>query len=95
MDANAELRNVKCYNGQNFHLWKFQLRAILLGQDLMGIVDGSVPKPTDPAQQAEWVKKDNQCISLLCKAVDESILKILMNCTTSKAIWDKLKLLHD
>lgn len=95
MDANAELRNVKCYNGQNFHLWKFQLRAILLGQDLMGIVDGSVPKPTDTAAQAAWVRKDNQCISLLCKAVDESILEILMNCDTSKAIWDKLKLLHD
>lgn len=95
MDANAELRNVKLYNGQNFHLWKFQLRAILLGQDLMGIVDGSVPKPTDTVAQAEWIKKDNQCISLLCKAVAESILEILINCDTSKAIWDKLKLLHD
>lgn len=41
------------------------------------------------------IRKDNQCISLLCKAVDESILEVLMNCSTSKAIWDKLKLLHD
>ena len=95
MDANAELRNVKLYNGQNFHLWKFQLRAILLGQDLMGIVDGSVKKPTEADKQAEWIRKDNQCISLLCKAVDESILEILMNCGTSHAIWEKLKLLHD
>lgn len=96
MDSTAELRDVKVYNGHNFHLWKFQIRAILLGQDLMGIVDGSVPKPSnDPAAELEWVKRDNQCTSLLCKAVDESILEVLLNCTTSKMIWDKLKLLHD
>lgn len=96
MDSTAELRNVKVYNGQNFHIWKFQIRAILLGQDLMGIVDGSVPKPSnDPGAERDWMKRDNQCTSLLCKAVDESILEVLLNCTTSKAIWDKLKLLHD
>jgi hypothetical protein len=95
MDTAAELRNVKCYNGKNFHLLKFQIRAILLGQDLMGVVDGSVPKPVVVVQQADWVKKDNQVTSLLCKALDESILESLMTCTTSKQIWDKLQLLHD
>lgn len=66
------LEMLKSYNGQNFHLWKFHLRAILLGQNLMDIVDSTILMPTTPEQQIEWIKKDNQCIALLCKAVDES-----------------------
>jgi hypothetical protein len=95
MDTPVELRNIKLYNGKNFHLWKFQIHAILLGNDLIGLVDCSVPKPAEEDQQPDWIKKDNLVTSLLYKGVDETILEAFMNCTTSKQIWDKLQLLHN
>jgi hypothetical protein len=42
--------------------------AIFLGKDLMGIVDGSEPKPLDSvdvAVKVDWRRRDNQAISLL------------------------------
>jgi hypothetical protein len=97
-DNARDLGNVRRYSGEKFHLWKFQMRAVLLGKDVMGVVDGTEPQPaaTAPANtRFEWQKKDNVAISLLCDAISESYLDNVMACTTSKSIWDKLILLHE
>jgi hypothetical protein len=97
-DTNRDLGSITKMKGSNFHLWKFQMRAIFLGKDLMGIADGSEPKPPDSADaavKADWRRRDNQAISLLCQTIDESMLKHVMSCVTSKQIWDKLKLIHE
>lgn len=97
-DAGRDLGNITRFKGSNFHLWKFQMRAILLGKELMDIVAGTLPKPAATeaaAVKSEWLKRDSQAFSLLCQALDESILKHVVSCTTSKEIWDKLKLIHE
>jgi len=97
-DSSRDLGNIDRYGGENFHLWKFQMRAVFYGKDLMGIIDGSEPEPpvTAPTvERIEWKKRDNQAISLICYAVEKNYLKNIMSCTTSKAIWDKLVLLHE
>lgn len=73
------------------------MQAVFLGKELMGHVDGSVPKPgnTNPADLSEWIKKDSQAFSLLCQAIDKKYLKNVSSCTTSNGIWTKLKLLHE
>jgi len=97
-DGSRDLGNIDRYGGDNFHLWKFQMRAVFYGKDLMDIIDGTVPKPAETApaeERTEWKKRDNQAISLLCYAIDKNYLKNVMSYTTSKAIWDKLTLLHE
>ena len=45
------------------------MRAILLGRDLMDVVDGSEEKLVDTATaevKSAWRRKDNQAVSLLC-----------------------------
>ena len=74
------------------------MRAIFLGKDLMGIADGSEPKPldnVDVAVKADWQRRDNQAISLLCQTIEKNMLKHVISCLTSKLIWDKLKLIHE
>jgi hypothetical protein len=44
-DNGRELGYITRFKGSNFHLWKFQMRAILLGKDLMDVVDGTEAKP--------------------------------------------------
>lgn len=97
-DASRDLGSITRFKGSNFHLWKFQMRAILLGKELMDIVEGTLLKPADTEAanvKSEWVKRNSQAFSLLCQALDESILKHVVSCTNSKEIWDKLKLIHE
>ena len=87
VNTNRDLSSITKMKGSNFHLWKFQMRAIFLEKDLMGIVDGCEPKPLDSvdvAIKAYWRRRDNQAISLLCQTIDESMLKHVMSCVTSK-----------
>jgi len=44
--SNKELGNIECINGKNFHMWKFQMRAIFMGKEVLGIVDESKVEPT-------------------------------------------------
>jgi hypothetical protein len=95
-DTNRDLGNITKIKGSNFHLWKFQTRAISLGKHFMGIADGSKPKPPDNVDvvvKVDQRRRDNQAISLLCHTIDESMLKHVMSCVTSKQMWDKLKLI--
>jgi hypothetical protein len=36
-DSKLDLGNIERFNGENFHLWKFQMRAVFLGKELMGV----------------------------------------------------------
>jgi len=68
------------------------MRAVLLGQDFMDVVDGSEIQPIATTKvdiRNAWHRKDNQAVSLLCQATDESMLKHVTSCITSKQIWDK------
>jgi len=61
------LGNIKHFNGENFHLRKFQMCAILMGKELLkGIVDRSEIKLIIVGvAQVDRNKHDNQGISLL------------------------------
>ena len=43
----------------------------------------------------EFKKKDKQAFSILIQLVDKPILHQIVNCKTSKEVWDKLALIHE
>jgi hypothetical protein len=73
------------------------MHALFLGKDIMGVVDGTIPKPTaaNAQERDEWIKEDGHGIYYLSAAYDESILDLVYECTLSNAIWEKLKTIHD
>jgi hypothetical protein len=97
MDTNREITSIKRFNSQNFHIWSFQMCALFLGKDIMGVVDETRPKPTaaNAQERDEWIKKDGHRIYYLSTALDESILDLICGCASLNAIWEKLKTRYD
>lgn len=54
------------------------------------------PAERDVVQTAilDFKKRDKQAFSILIQLVDKPILHQIINCKTSKEIWDKLALIH-
>jgi len=97
-NSSCDLGGISHFKGPNFHIWKFQMRAILLGRELIDVVDKSKIQPTATTAtnvKVAWRKKHNQAISLLCQAMDECMLKHVTSCVTSKQMWNKLKLFYE
>ena len=58
--------------------------------------EGMSPAERDAVQNAilDFKKRDKQAFSILIQLVDKPILHQIINCKTSKEIWDKLALIH-
>lgn len=100
MSEVTDLRNVTKFNGQNFQLWKFQMRAVFLAHDLLEIVNGTEGKPEAPTGTAEdkrpaWIKKDAKAMFILSSSMDYSQLDYLVTCTSANAMWTKLSTIHE
>ena len=52
-DSSHDLESITRFKGTNFHLWKFQMRAILLSKELMDVVVGTNAKPVSTAPADE------------------------------------------
>jgi hypothetical protein len=94
MEQPKDLGNIERFNGKDFILWKYQMKALLQGKDLMNIVEG-LETIENTADVVEWRKKDSQARSILCQAVDRKLLSNLLSCMTSVTFWDKLIVVHE
>ena len=58
--------------------------------------EGMSPAQCNAIQNAilDFKKRDKQAFSILIQLVDKLILHHIINCKTSKEIWDKLALIH-
>jgi hypothetical protein len=73
--SNKELGNIERFNGKDFHLWKFQMHAVFMGKELLGIFSKSEVEPTTfRIAQVDWNKHDSQAINLLCQALSKKYL---------------------
>lgn len=68
-------------------MWKIHMESILIDEDLRGIVDGSVPKPTTIYNQPPWDKKDIKARANLLMSLKDNHLYHVNSLKTSKKIW--------
>ena len=96
MSMSNEKFDFHRFDGKDFYLWKFQMRIFLLGQDLWNIVEGTTEKPAEGAEAiAEWTKKDHRAMMFLTQALSRTQLSFVVNCDTSKGIWERLTSIHE
>ncbi|UYV83979.1 hypothetical protein LAZ67_X000772 [Cordylochernes scorpioides] len=97
LKMTTELLQIQKFNGDNFHLWKFQMKIILEAKDLLSITDGSEVKPEieDIAKFSEWKKKDAKSKMLITTALEFKYLQQLVNCQTSAEMWKKLSTIYE
>ncbi|UYV79406.1 hypothetical protein LAZ67_17002496, partial [Cordylochernes scorpioides] len=97
LKMTTELPQIQKFNGDNFHLWKFQMKIILEAKDLLSITDGSEVKPEieDIAKFSEWKKKDAKSKMLITTALEFKYLQQIVNCQTSAEMWKKLSTIYE
>ncbi|UYV61249.1 hypothetical protein LAZ67_1004106 [Cordylochernes scorpioides] len=93
----TDLPQIQKFNGDNFHLWKFQMKIILETKDLLSITDGSEVKPEieDIAKFSNWKKKDAKSKMLITTALKFKYLQQIVNCQTSTEMWKKLSTIYE
>ena len=103
----AELVKVsKLKNAENWNIWKFQIRIMLISNSVLDIVKGDKAKPTPPsaedvaanaaltAQYAknleEWTKNDGIAQRIIATTVEKTPMLHIINLESAKEMWDKL-----
>ena len=77
----------------NFPIWRTHVRALLIGLDLLGFVDGTITKPhekLDATVYSAWYRQDQLLLVAILGAVSPDILPLLSTCDSAAAAWDIL-----
>jgi hypothetical protein len=89
MSLDKDLAGAVRLNGENIHIWKWQIKAVLIYKRLLGIVDGTDLESAATDKEA-WRDKQWQAYSLLCSSVERDLFGTLVECKTAKEIWDTI-----
>jgi len=93
---NKEFGNIKHCNGKKIHLWKFQMHALFMGKEILGIVDESEVEPTIVGvAEVDWKKCDNQMTSLLCQTLSKKYVEYVVACHITHVICDKVCVIQE
>lgn len=95
--ADRETLDLTKLDGPNYALWKFGVTFVLEAKELIGCIDGTEDEPdkvTKLADWKKWKKATSQTSVILLSSVEKALHSNLINCTSPKQIWDKLKDLY-
>ena len=87
------------FNGQNYHLWKFKMEALLIERGVWDAIDIARPgegssSGTDTASTT-WKRQDQRARSAIILSITDDQLMHIHGCKTAKEAWDKLKAVHE
>lgn len=89
----AVIREV--FNGKNYFLWEFSLRCFVMGQELLGFLDGSEEEPDEGKENEKalkaWKKNNAKVMSWIISTVEPHIGINLRSHTTAANMWHFLK----
>lgn len=87
----------------NYMSWKIQFTTLLVGYDILGYIDWSLPCPQpiikengkdqiNPAYSL-WIRQDRLILSAIIASLTESMVPFIRWCETAKSAWTNSKLL--
>jgi len=82
---------------ENYDTWSFQVAVVLKAQGIWDITSGATACPPGPdASPAvkQWRETDLQGQAVICTLLNDKQLTHIADLNSSKAMWDKLKLVH-
>ena len=99
MADTFDLRAVSKFNGQNFQVWKFQMKTIFAANEITAIVYGTEVKPENTQANADaiklWIKKDAKAMYIISSSLEHSQLECLLTCSSSREMWTKISGIHE
>lgn len=96
-----KIEEIPKFDGNSYYIWRFRMNLFLTAEDLIGIVDGTIPKPSGPrlpptgaGSIVEWEKRNAIALSYIANRVDNSQVHHLSSSTTAADAWSKLSTLY-
>lgn len=92
---------------ENWGAWKFKIKVLIQARDALDVVLGDTPKPelasgadatataAYTASLKTWRKLDGIAQQLIVTTVSEQTVLHIMNCQSSKEMWDKLHEIYE
>ena len=94
MSLDKELSGIARFNGDEFHIWKWQMKSLLQYKKIHIIVNGTETLE-DAENKEEWQAREYPAFTLLCNYVERRVLTPLLQCTTSHEIWTTLLSIYE
>ena len=94
MSLDKELGGIARFNGDEFHIWKWQMKSLLQYKKIHTIVNGTETL-ADAEDKEEWQAREYFAFTLLCTSVERKILTPLLQCTTSTEIRTTLLSIYE
>ena len=91
---DKDLSGIARFNGDEFHIWKWQIKTLLLYKKVFGVPNGT-DLEEDATDKEAWQEREYLAYSILCNSVERKILGSLLDCTTSREIWTTLLSLYE
>ena len=94
MSLDKELSGIARFNGDEFHIWKWQMKSLLQYKKIHTIVNGTETL-ADAEDKEDWQAREYSAFTLLCNSVERRVLTPLLKCTTSHQIWTTLLSIYE
>lgn len=102
--GNTEVIKIEKLQQQSqWTAWRFTVRVTLVASEIFDVVNGAETKPEPAALSSsveiiastrkkilEWNKRDARAQKIIVSSIGEKPMLHILNCTTAKAMWDKL-----
>lgn len=100
---NKIIRIAKLKGMENWSIWKFQVRITLISNCTWDVVNGTLKLPEQTAgtnadtlkEINTWKKNDSVAQRIIATSIEEQPLLHIINCETSKAMWNKLTSVYE
>lgn len=90
-ENNGSTISVTKLNNQNYQIWKFKIKMLLLNEGKWNII--SKPKP-EPVTK-DWIEKDQLVQIYISFLVEDNQIIHICNCTSAKEMWETLQMVHE
>ena len=77
-------------DGSNYNSWKFNMKLMLINQDLYGFIEDS-EVPTDEKEVKLYKSRSQKAYSLIALSLSKSLQVHVRNTTNPKTAWDAIK----
>lgn len=80
-------------NNENYPMWKFKVKMMLMKDDLWCVITEA--PPTVDKDLLAWIKKDNRASAIIGLSVKDSQVNLIKNAMLAKEAWEALKGYHE
>ena len=91
---DKDLCGIARFNRDEFHIWKWQIKALLMYKKVFGVPNGT-DLEEDATNKEAWKEREYLAYSILCNSVERKLLGSLLDTTTSREIWTTLLSLYE